>query len=57
MWAHYANRHTGACIEFGQTVNNHNDVLLEQVKYLKQRPKIYLSQLTTLFGGKDLPMR
>lgn len=55
MWSHYANKHTGICVEYDFSHLEKEDItaFLLPVIYTKKRPLLPIKKLTNLFGKED----
>ena len=55
MWSHYANKHTGICVEYDFSHLDKEDItaFLLPVIYTKKRPLLPIKKLTNLFGKED----
>lgn len=53
MWAHYADKHTGVCVEynFGKLFSGNQNLLLFPVNYTKRRPIIPLEKVVDFSEG------
>lgn len=55
MWSHYANKHTGICVEYDFSNLEIEDItaFLLPVIYTKKRPLLPIKKLTNLFGKES----
>lgn len=53
MWSHYANKHSGICVEydFGKLFSGNRDILLFPVSYSKKRPLLPLEKAIDFNNG------
>lgn len=53
MWSHYANNHTGLCIEYERLKSNSLGLLAYPVKYCKATPSLLPSDITSYGNNFD----